>query len=208
VSANVLPQLGVPEDLALATGYGAYVNSSSYWARVIELTGQAALGPYVTASASYTHMKAVVTESFTGSVLAPSINPAFPDISIGQYAPLVGAAPFRRPANTTSFLVSFLRGPVSAAVAGYVAGKSDDSTYASDAFFSSSLLLPNHDLDAAYGKVDVSGSYRLSSMLRWYVSVENLFDASYQPAFGYPALPRTLRSGVTLTFGGDAPRHP
>ena len=45
------------------------------------------------------------------------------------------------------------------ALSGYFAGKSNDSTFLSDASFGNSLLLPNEDLNAGYAKMDVSGSY-------------------------------------------------
>jgi hypothetical protein len=52
---------------------------------------------------------------------------------------------------------------------GNLRGKSDDSTFlgGSDANFGNSLLLPNHDLDAGYAKMDVSGSYALNRTIRW-----------------------------------------
>ena len=40
---------------------------------------------------------------------------------------------------------------------------------------------------------------------RLYLSLENLSDAQYQAAAGFPALPRTVRTGVTLSIGGDRP---
>ena len=76
------------------------------------------------------------------------------------------------------------------------------STFLSDGFFGNSLLLPNHDLDAAYQKLDLSASYQLNPKLRAYLSVENLLDRMYEAAFGYPALPLMARAGVRLTLGG------
>ncbi|MDE3155113.1 MAG: TonB-dependent receptor plug domain-containing protein, partial [Acidobacteriota bacterium] len=128
VSASVLPQLGIPAAVAAATGYGAYVNSSSYWAHGVELSGEVAVGPFVRIQGSYTHLRAVVTRSFASSALAPAYNPAFPDIPIGAYGPLVGAAPFRRPANTGSLLVMLTKDRLQLALAGDFVGKSDDST--------------------------------------------------------------------------------
>jgi outer membrane receptor protein involved in Fe transport len=69
-------------------------------------------------------------------------------------------------------------------------------------FAGNTMLLPNHNLDAAYQKVDLSGSYRIVPRVRWYVSVENLFNQSYNATFGFPALTRGARTGVTVTFGG------
>jgi vitamin B12 transporter len=202
VAASVLPQLGVPAAAAAATGYGAYVNSSSYWARGVESSGEISAGRHVKIQGSYTHLHAVVTQSFASSALAPAFNPAFPTIPIGAYGPLVGSAPFRRPANTASFLVAFTKGRGEVALAGFLVGKSDDSTFLSDGYFGNTMLLPNHNLDAAYQKVDLSGAYRLQARVRWYLSIENLLNESYQAAFGFPALPRSFRTGVTIVLGG------
>ena len=68
----------------------------------------------------------------------------------------MGNRPFRRPANTGNMLVSYTEGPGQIAVAGYFSGKADDSTFLSDGFFGSSLLLPNQDLDKGYAKIDLS----------------------------------------------------
>jgi iron complex outermembrane receptor protein/vitamin B12 transporter len=203
VSKNALPQVGVPPAAAAATAFGAYVNAQSYRAKGLELSAEAAVARRLRATASYMFLDAVVTESFTGDALAPAENPAFPGIEIGAFAPLVGARPFRRPAHSGSFMLSYFRGPGQVTVAGYVAGKQDDSTFLSDAFFGNSMLLPNNDLDAAYQKIDLSGSYRIHPRIRWYASIENIGAAEYVAAAGFPALPRTFRTGVSLTLGGD-----
>jgi vitamin B12 transporter len=208
VNASVLPQLGIPPAVAGATGYGAYVNASSYTARGFEASGEVLLGRFVKVTGTYTHLHAVVNESFTTSTLEPAINPAFPAIPIGAYAPLVGAAPFRRPGKVGSLLVAFTRDRFQVALAGAFVGKSDDSTFLSDGYFGNSMLLPNHDLDGAYQKLDLSGSYRIHRRLRWYVTVENLLDQRYAAVFGSPALPLSVRTGVTATIGGDGLRRP
>src|SRR5207249_3946894 len=99
VSKGVLPQVGVPVAAANASGSGAYVNSQSNTASGVELSGEAALGR-IRVTGSYLYLDAVVTKSFSSGVLSPAVNPAFPGVRIGQYAPLVGARPFRRPANS------------------------------------------------------------------------------------------------------------
>lgn len=203
VSKNVLPQVGVTPAAAAATSFGAYVNSQSYRARGLEASADAMVGQLIRVAGSYTYLDAIVTESFSSGALAPAINPAFPGIRIGQFSPLVGARPFRRPAHSGSVLVTFAQGPAQVSLAGHFSGKQDGSTFLSDGFFGNSLLLPNHDLNGAYQKVDLSGSYRIHPRLRWYVSVENILDQRYYAAFGFPALPRTARTGVTVALGGD-----
>ena len=130
---------------------------------------------------------------FSIGVLAPAINPAFPGIQIGQYAPLVGARPFRRPTNSGSLMVRYAEGPVAVSMAGYFSGKQDDSTFLTDEFYGYSMLLPNHNLDAGFQKVDLSASYTLHQRVRWYVSIENLLNQDYQAAAGFPALPASFR---------------
>jgi vitamin B12 transporter len=212
VSNNVLPQLGVPSAVAAAVPFGAYVNADSYRAQGLELSAETTLGriggPTVRIRGSYTHLAAVVTKSFASDVLQPAINPMFPGIAIGQYDPLVGQQPFRRPPNSGNLMVSYMQGPAQLALSGYFAGKADDSTFLSDQFYGNTMLLPNHDLDAAYQKIDLSGSYRIHPRLRWYLTFENVLDEHYEPAFGFPALPLTVRTGLTVTVGGDGPSHP
>jgi iron complex outermembrane receptor protein/vitamin B12 transporter len=209
LSKGALAQLGVPPAAIAATSFGAYVNSSSYRARGLEASAEARVAPGLRVVGSYTYLDAEVSKSFSGSALGPVENPAYPGIPIGAYGPLVGARPFRRPAHSGNLLVSYLRGPAQVSLAGYFSGKADDSTFLSDGDFGNSLLLPNHDLNGAYQKLDLSGSWRLvQSHVKLYFSVENLLDQRYSQAAGFPALPRTFRAGVTGSIGGDGSAKP
>lgn len=87
---------------------------------------------------------------------------------------------------------------------GNLVGKRDDSTHAIDGFFGTSLLLPNRNLDAAYQKIDLSAAFRINSAVELYSSAENILGQHYDAAFGFPALPFTIRSGFKLTFGGES----
>jgi iron complex outermembrane receptor protein/vitamin B12 transporter len=136
-------------------------------------------------------------------VLTPAINPKFPGIPIGQFSPLVGARPFRRPANSASLMVAYSNGRADAAVAAFFSGKRDGSTFLDDEFFGYSLLLPNKDLEAGYQKVDLSAGYAPVKHLRGFISIENLFDKDYEASFGFPALGVAARVGVTVSFGGN-----
>ncbi len=203
VSRAILPQFGIAPDVATAAGSGAYVNSQSFKAKGVETSVDALVGN-VRIAGSYTHLDADTTKSLSGSSIAAQFNPLFPGIPIGGFAPLIGERPFRRPANTGSLLVSYAQGPVLVALSGYFAGKADDSTFlqGSDINFGNTLLLPNHDLNPGYQKIDFSGSYQIHPRLKWYATIENLLDQHYEPAFGFPALPVNLRTGVTIRIGG------
>ena len=200
LSRTQLVAAGVPPAVAAGTAFGAYINSSSYDAQGVELSADAALGAGLRVSASYTYLSAEVSEAFgRGAVF----NPSFPGVPIGAYSPLVGARPFRRPANSGTLFVAYATGPFDVALSGYFAGKRDDSTFLSDGFFGNSLLLPNKDLDPAYQKVDFSASYRVHPRARVYTSIENLLNQEYAAAFGFPSLPATIRVGVSVGLGGD-----
>lgn len=202
LSKSTLPKLGVPQAAINALAFGAYANSQSLTAKGVELSGDVAVGRF-TMTAAYTHLDAKVTASLSSGALFPSENPKFPGVLIGQYAPLVGNRPFRRPANSGSIVAGYTQGRVQLSWAHFFVGKADDSTYLSDAFFGSSMLLPNQDLDPSYQRADIRATVRVHDRVKWYVSLENAFNEEYVAAAGYPGLPRVVRTGVTLSLGGD-----
>jgi iron complex outermembrane receptor protein/vitamin B12 transporter len=203
VSRAILPRVGVSPEAAAAAGFGAYVNSQSFKGQGVETRFEAAVARSLRVMASYTYLDAEVTESLSGGVLTPAINPKFPGIPIGQFSPLVGARPFRRPTHSGSFLVSYSRGPADVALSTFISGKRDGSTFLDDEFFGYSMLLPNTDLEDGYQKVDVNVGYRAHRRLRGFLTIENLFDKEYQASFGFPALGLSARVGVTVLVGGD-----
>ncbi len=200
LSRTQLVAAGVPPDVAAGTAFGAYINSASYDAQGIELSADAAIGAGFRFGASYTYLDAEVTEAFGRNV---TFNPAFPGIPIGAYSPIVGERPFRRPANSGTLFIGYTTGPFDVALSGYFAGTRDDSTFASDAFFGNSLLLPNQDLDPAYQKIDLSASYRVHPRVRIYTTIDNVLNQEYSAAFGFPSLPATIRVGMSVGLGGD-----
>jgi iron complex outermembrane receptor protein/vitamin B12 transporter len=194
-----LIRAGVPPAIANATAFGGYVNSQSYRSQGAELSLEAAPRADLRVMASYTRVNAEVTEAFGNSVF----NPAFPNTPIGQFSALVGARPFRRPANSGTFAVIYAPSRFQIALSTYFSGKRDDSTFLDDPDFGFSMLLPNKDLDAAYQKVDLSASANVHARLKIYTSIENLLDKKYEAAFGFPALPITARVGARVILGGD-----
>jgi vitamin B12 transporter len=195
-----LISIGVPPDAANATpfGGGAYVNATSERALGAEVTFKTFLGHGLIFQGAYTYLDAVVTKAFGD----PVFNPEFPTIPIGDFSPLEGARPFNRAPHSGSLLLTYSRNKFNAAFSGYLVSRSDASTFLTDGFFGNTLLLPNHNLEPGYQKFDLSAGYAITSYIKLYTSIENLFSQHYQPVFGYPALPFTIRSGVTFTLGG------
>ncbi len=202
VNRSVLPQLGVPSGVAAAVPFGANVNASSFRSRGLEVSADLQARD-VELFGSYAFVDAIVTASFSSSALAPVFNPAWPEIAVGQYGPLVGGRPFRRPRHVANLFFSYVRGPGQVTLAGFFVGKSDGSTFLADPFFGPSMLLPNRDLNEGYQKIDLSASWRFHPRIRWFASIENLLDQEYAAAGGFPSLGAAFRSGASFTFGGD-----
>ena len=202
----LVKNFGIAAPVAGAAGYGAYVNSLAYRAQGLEFEAEAKVTRHLFVRAGYTLLDAKVQRSFSSSALAPVYNTSynFSNVAIGAYGPLVGARPFRRARNTGYFGVSYTRSRWSAALNGTLVGMRDDSTFLSDANYGNSLLLPNHNLDGAYQRLEATGSYRVSSRLTAFTEMQNLLSQHYSETFGYPSLPFNFRSGLKVTLGGES----
>jgi iron complex outermembrane receptor protein/vitamin B12 transporter len=204
---NGLLLLGIPPDVvtaAFGAGFGATVNSADFRAQGIESELEFNLGHGLRARGSYTYLDSVVQRSFQSSALGPVTNPTLPPIPIGAFSPLKGARPFRRAPHSGSFLITYDQPRFTLGLGGYLVSRRDDSTFLSDAFFGNTMLLPNRNLAGSYQKLDFSGSYRATSLLSLYASVENLASQRYDAAFGFPASPLAFRAGIKVTLGGES----
>jgi vitamin B12 transporter len=203
VDPGVLPQLGVPAAVVAAAPFGASVNSGAFRTLGAESELELNFGHGLITRGSYTYLDGRVQQSFVSSTLMPAFNPAFPGIPIGS-TPLIGNRPFRRAPDSGSFLIAYSQPRFTLSFDGNLVGRRDDSTHAIDAFFANTLLLPNRNLDAAYQKLDCSGSYRLNSLIQLHASFENILSQHYDAAFGFPSLPFTFRAGMKFTLGGES----
>lgn len=204
VPESGLLALGVPGQIVIRAPFGASVNSMATRALGAETDLELHLGHGLTARAVYTYLDAVVQRSFSSDELFPSFNPAFPNIPIGAFSPLVGNRPFNRAPNVASFYLGYARKKLTLTLSGNFVSRRDSSTFLSDANFGSTMLLPNHDLAAAYQKLDFGGSYRLNRHMDFYAAIENLASQHYDPVPGFPALPFNYHAGIKLTIGGES----
>jgi iron complex outermembrane receptor protein/vitamin B12 transporter len=205
IPSQGLLDLGVPASVADAATYGATVNSQAFRAQGIETEAQFQLTKSLFARGGYTYLAPVIQRSFTSDAIGPSYNPTCPTVPIGALSPLVGARPFRRAPHSGYFGLSYTHARISSLLTGTLVGRRDDSDFlAYDANFLPTLLLPNRNLDGAYQRLDLNVTYAISHRLEVVSSIQNLLSQHYSEAFGYPALPFTIRSGVQLTLGGES----
>jgi vitamin B12 transporter len=194
-----LISIGVPADVANATpDGGAFVNASSQRTKGAEIEYKMDLGHGLLFQGEYTYTDGLVTKAFG----TPSYNPDFPTIPIGAFSPLEGARPFRIAPHSGSLAFFYNHKRFNGAFTGYLVGRRDDSTVLEDGFFGSTMLLPNRNLAGAYQKFDLSVTYAVKPYLTIFTSIENLFGEHYDAAFGFPALPFAIRSGMRFTFAG------
>jgi iron complex outermembrane receptor protein/vitamin B12 transporter len=199
LSPGELISIGVPPDVANSTPFGgAYVNATSQRTKGAEVDYRMDLGHGFLFQGEYTYTDGLVTKAFG----VPSINPEFPNISIGAFSPLEGARPFRIAPHSGSLALFYNHKKLSGALTGYLVGRRDDSTFLEDGFFGNTMLLPNRNLAYAYQKFDLSVAYACKPYVTVYTGMENLFSEHYAATFGFPGLPFTIRSGVRFTLGG------
>ncbi len=202
-----LIELGVPEaGLPAFTYGGAYLNANAFRTQGLEFESEYKLTSRIFARGGYTYTDAVVQHSFSSDNLGPSFNTSFnfSKIPIGAYSPLVGARPFRVAPHTGYFGLTYTRSKLYGTLTGTLVSRRDDSTFLSDTNFGNSLLLPNHNLDGSYQRLELGGGYQATPRLNLYANFQNLLSERYFEAFGYPALPLTFRAGLKLNFGGES----
>lgn len=191
--------------------YTLDLNSMSYRAQGAEGEVEYGLGRNVFVRGGYTYLDAVVQRSFSSDVLectatgttnGPCENPNYPGIPIGNYSPLKGARPFRRPPHTAFTSVIYTGKRWTTVAEGSYASRADDSTFlgGDDVNFGNTLLLPNRNLDFAYTRLDLSGSYAWKPWLKLYTQLNNASSNQHIGPIGYPSLPFNFETGMRFTL--------
>ncbi len=207
VGGTTLPLIGVSPAVAAAieNSYGgASVNSLAFRAQGAEVELESQISSHIFARGGYTYTDGVVQRSFSSDAIGPQENPLFPGVEIGINSPLIGARPFRRAPHVGFAGVTYTTPKWFLQVQGSFASRSDDSTFISsfdNLAGDNSMLLPNRNLDFAYAKVDVGGSYQLKPWMAVYTQIDNLVSDQHIGPIGYPSLPLSFRSGVRFAIG-------
>lgn len=208
VVPTLLPNLSAAQQQQLEAflnnnyAYSLDLNSLSYRAQGVESEVEYGLGRNIFMRGGYTYLDAVVQHSFSSDAVGPSYNPNYPTIPIGNYAPLVGARPFRRPPHTGFASVIYTGKLWSGVVDTAFASRSDDSTFlgGADVNFGNTLLLPNRNLDFSYAKIDVGATYQFKPWMQVYTQLDNLTSSQHIGPIGYPSLPFNFRTGARFTL--------
>ncbi len=206
---ELLPQLSPAQQASLEaylqanSAFGIDLNSLAFRAQGAESEVEWRPRAHVFLRGGYTYLDAKVQQSFSSDALAPSTNPAFPNISIGNFSPLVGARPFRRPPHTGFISATYSGTKWSGTASTAFASRADDTTAlgGADANFGNSLLLPNRDLDYGYASFNTGINYQVSPRVGVYTQLENILSQQHTSPIGYLSTPATARGGVRVTLG-------
>ena len=163
---------------------GSYVNLAHTRAQGIELALEARPLPELSLLGQYTYTDGEILDS-------PSdFDPVY----------AAGRALLRRPENQASISAQLTQPRWSAGLTLVYVGERADSDFVGLGFASD----PSYR-NPSYTRLDARLRVRIVAALEAFVVAENLFDAEYQEALGYPALGRSVRGGLRLRVGGARP---
>jgi vitamin B12 transporter len=165
-----LPPPGCPLSEFNSFGAGTFFNTDLARSRGGNLSTEARLTRWLSASGNYTYDP-------TRVLAAPN---AF------DPAQIPGNRLIRRPVNSGNLVLNAAFKRMNWNVAGYFTGRRTDSDF----------LGLGLDSNPGYARFDLAGSYNLTHGVSFYGRIANLADKKYQDVLGYPALGREFRIGV------------
>lgn len=176
---NIISFLNVsPSAACLATGApfgaGTFFNTDLAQARGANLSGEARLTHWLSASANYTYDS---TRTLSAPTDPLNVDPNY----------LPGSRLLRRPVNSGNAMLNAAFRRMNWNLSGYFTGQRADYNY------------PGQITNPGYARFDFATSYNLSHGVIFIGRVANLANKQYQEVYGYPALGREFRVGVRYT---------
>src|SRR5262245_24009683 len=113
--------------------------------------------------------------------------------------PEVGLPLYRRPRHSGSASVAFIGNRFDANLDGVFTGKRRDDD---PALFSRFDSQGRPIYNGGYTKLDLAGSYRLSTLVSLFGRIENLLNQDYEEVLGYPAYRLNFSAGMRFRIGG------
>ena len=154
-------------------GAGTYFNTNLARARGANLSTEARLTHWLSASANYSY-------DSTRVLSAPNnFDPNY----------IVGSRLIRRPVNSGNVMLNAAFRRMNWNLSGYFTGRRGDSDFLGLGLTS----------NPGYARFDLAGSYNLTHGVSFYGRIANLANKQYQDVLGYPALGREFRIGVKYT---------
>ncbi len=163
--------------------FGEYVNVDRSFAHGVETGIQGTIRPRLLVNAGYTY----TSTQITAAPICTADNFCDPTV-LGVGRPLL-----RRPKHSASALLTYLGSRWSGNLGASFVGRRFDTDFVGFGI----------DHAAGYVRVDLGGSYKLTSRMTAYVNVGNVLDRHYNEVVGYPALGANFRAGMQFRIGGE-----
>jgi vitamin B12 transporter len=171
---NIISFINSPSTVACPFGMGTYFNTNLARARGANLSGEASITHWLSASANYTY-------DSTRTLSAPT-DPGDLD---PNYLP--GSRLLRRPLNSGDLVLNASYRRMNWNFSGYFSGQRYDYNF------------PGQIIDPGYALINLAASYKLARGFSIYGRIANLANQQYEEAYGFPALGREYRIGVKYT---------
>jgi len=176
---NIVSFLSVaPTGACLAAGapfgQGTYFNTDLARARGANLSSEARITRWLSASANYTYDS---TRTLSASTDPSNIDPNY----------LIGSRLLRRPVNSGNVMLNANYWRMNWNLSGYFTGQRYDYNY------------PGQIIDPGYALLNLAATYNVARGFSVFGRIANLANKQYQEAYGFPALGREFRIGVKYT---------
>ncbi len=155
-------------------GQGTYFNTDLARARGANLSGEARITRWLSASANYTYNS---TRTLSASTDPSNIDPNY----------LIGSRLLRRPVNSGNVVLNANYRRMNWNLSGYFTGQRYDYNF------------PGQIIDPGYALLNLASTYNVAHGFSIFGRIANLANKQYQEAYGFPALGREYRIGVKYT---------
>lgn len=171
---NIISFLNGPSSATCTLGTGTFFNTNVARARGANVSAEARVTRWLSASGNYTYDS---TRTLSAPTDPLNIDPNY----------LPGSPLLRRPLNSGNAMLNANIRKMNLNLSGYFTGRRFDYNY------------PGQVIDPGYARFDLAASFNAWRSVSFYGRIVNLADKQYQDAYGYPALGREFRVGVKYT---------
>ena len=171
---NIISFLNGPSSATCTLGTGTFFNTNVARARGANVSAEARVTRWLSASGNYTYDS---TRTLSAPTDPLNIDPNY----------LPGSPLLRRPLNSGNAMLNASIRKMNLNLSGYFTGRRFDYNY------------PGQVIDPGYARFDLAASFNAWRGVSFYGRIVNLADKQYQDAYGYPALGREFRVGVKYT---------
>jgi vitamin B12 transporter len=171
---NIIGFINSPSTVACPFGMGTFFNTDLARARGANISGEARVTRWLSASGNYTYDS---TRTLSASSDPANLDPNY----------LPGSPLLRRPLNSGNLSLNANYWRMNWNVSGYFTGQRYDYNF------------PGQIIDPGYALINLAATYNVARGFSVFGRINNLANKQYEEAYGFPSLGREYRIGVKYT---------